>query len=168
MPGEAETYFHLAPISISPGSVIEPGNFGRIMRETQWKHGQYNREYALEQVRIDQFADLPSRLNCVFAFAELADAVSFKRFEPGFQRNLIYVVAPIDEAMPVFFAPIRLVDGWASNVKTDPDITARYWRNGHRSGQPAIVSDERMGELSESYEVLIASPCRVVSKIDIL
>src|SRR5258707_670501 len=59
--------FHSSPVLLSPGSIVLPGNYGRIVRQAGATHPFYNRETVLEQVRAQHFPDKPSRLAACFA-----------------------------------------------------------------------------------------------------
>ncbi len=68
-------YFHCLPAQLAPGSIIEPGNFGRIIRAyTTAGHSPPGsispvayRELIFDLVRKLVAPKKPSRLNCVFA-----------------------------------------------------------------------------------------------------
>jgi hypothetical protein len=53
MAGEKEetSYFHLSGAMVAPGSIIEPGNWGRMIRALGWQHNCAMREAALEGAR---------------------------------------------------------------------------------------------------------------------
>ena len=60
------TYFHFVPILLEPGSVVVPGNFGRIMNIVGATHDLWAREMALEAVRAQHYPGKPSRLSANF------------------------------------------------------------------------------------------------------
>ena len=71
--GEASLkFFHFAPMRLGPGSIVEPGNFGRVIRATQHAiqggeasliSGYVGRELIFELVRAKSFPTTkPSRL----------------------------------------------------------------------------------------------------------
>lgn len=86
------TYFHLAGIRLEPGSVIMPGNWGRVIRAIGWNHSHALREYALEQARQARFAHRPSRLESCFGFLSAAEATVFQQRTQGFQFHILYQV----------------------------------------------------------------------------
>jgi hypothetical protein len=51
-----------------PGSIIEPGNFGRIIKRYSAAHNLYRREMTYEAIRQQHFPWRPSRLDCLFGF----------------------------------------------------------------------------------------------------
>ncbi|MET3518124.1 hypothetical protein ABIC63_005934 [Pseudacidovorax sp. 1753] len=70
------TLFHATSAYLAPDSVIEPGNYGRILR--LYPHDQTNvgngwrlaTELAFEEKRVRCFPNLPSRLRSCFAFPD--------------------------------------------------------------------------------------------------
>lgn len=84
------TYFHVAPLILAPGSIIEPGNWGRVLGLTAVLSQQIYRETVLEAVRQELFPDKPSRLKSFFALESLADAIAYRN-QNG-PTNLIYEV----------------------------------------------------------------------------
>lgn len=86
-------YFHVAPMMLGEGSIIQPGNWGRVLRMNRG----YNvspalfREYVLEQIRAGEFPDKPSRLNCLFLLTSLEEATLYR--DTLHQTDLVYEVA---------------------------------------------------------------------------
>ena len=65
---ESQTFFHLSGGLLGEGSVILPGNWGRILRAYGWQHPQAAKEMILEAARLRIAPGKPSRLECCFAF----------------------------------------------------------------------------------------------------
>jgi Protein of unknown function (DUF2441) len=72
---EQQTFFHLSSIPLAPGSIIQPGNCGRIIKTYQspvqnvQTFGNMNvvaRELLFEMVRIESFPSKPSRMKAAF------------------------------------------------------------------------------------------------------
>lgn len=59
--------FHSAPIRLGVGSVIMPGNFGRILAKQGVNHSLWAREMELDRVRVNSYPDRPSWLTSCFA-----------------------------------------------------------------------------------------------------
>src|SRR5262245_3495633 len=91
-PGESEFYFHLAGPMLAPGSTIQPGNWGRVIRLTGWRHPEAIKEMALEQTRREFFPDRPSRLDCSFLVLTIEEARDYRARIPGFTYHLLYRV----------------------------------------------------------------------------
>lgn len=63
-----DIYYHFCPTLLSPGSIIEPGNFGRIIRDVGDRHPLYQRETLYEEIRQRDFPGKPSRLKSIFLY----------------------------------------------------------------------------------------------------
>lgn len=90
-------YFHCALLPLAPGSIICPGNWGRIIRLYRANdQGTYQiafRERVLEDVRQTHFPDKPSRLASCFVLFTFTDAQFFR---DNLQRlSIIYEVEPV-------------------------------------------------------------------------
>lgn len=87
------SYFHVAPNLLAIGSVILPGNWGRIIK--LYKPNNSNlillyRETMLEHIRATEFPDKPSRLESLFLLPSLDEA---RRYQQGnAQSGVIYEV----------------------------------------------------------------------------
>lgn len=96
------TYFHCAPMKLAPGSIIEPGNWGRVMHLYNWNPNNFAlniwREALLEQARQIHAPQKPSRLTSAFAIPSLAEATAYR--DRHATTNLIYQVEPIAENPP--------------------------------------------------------------------
>jgi hypothetical protein len=124
-------FFHLNSSRLAPGSIIEPGNWGRVIRLYGWNHKYAMRECALEQCRLAKFSHLPSRLNAAFVFPSSDEALRFRgqvgaANPTGFETSLLYRVRLRDESQVQFVADWRMVaptahsefDVWPSNYWT--------------------------------------------------
>lgn len=83
-------FFHVAPTLLSPGSVILPGNWGRILRVYSQANDVLFREYVLEETRKSKFPEKPSRLNAVFLLETFEEALWYKNNLAS--TNLVYEV----------------------------------------------------------------------------
>lgn len=106
-----KTYFHCAPIGLSPGAVIQPGNWGRILRLYEITNNQINqqavREVILELSRQIHAPNKASRLKSVFVCETLADAIAFRDKHQRLQH--IYEVVPVREDAPMHVGNYELV-----------------------------------------------------------
>lgn len=119
-----ETYFHLAGQTLAPGSVIEPGNWGRIIRLCGWGHSLAIREMALEAARLARFRERPSRMECAFAFPSQMEAEQFRQVTSGFGAHVLYEVRLADKAAPQFGADTDRVNP-VGDMR--PDWADAYW-----------------------------------------
>jgi hypothetical protein len=90
--------FHVAPILMRPGSVVEPGNWGRIIGLHGQAHNLHGREMLLEQIRAAEFPHLPSRLSSCFYCPDVANADWFRRNHSV--NGIVYLVAPMQTDAP--------------------------------------------------------------------
>ena len=120
--------FHLSGIMLRNGSIIEPGNFGRIVRVTGPAHVHWSREQALETARLTRHRNKPSRLESAFASVDEAEARSFRSRIPGFGHHILYRVSLCDPNAPSHLTDTRLCDrqshldyNWADLYWSDYD-----------------------------------------------
>lgn len=94
-----QTYFHCAPITLAPNSIIQPGNWGRILNHYETTNGQINlnavNEGLLEWARRALAPTKPSRLSCVFTLPTLAEAIVFR--DKHQRMGVIHEVRPTDD-----------------------------------------------------------------------
>jgi Protein of unknown function (DUF2441) len=82
-------------LMLDHGSIVRPGNWGRIVRLTGPNHTEWQREVILEEIRKSEFAHLPSRLESAFVIDELEEA---QYYAANFVRlALLYEVTLIDD-----------------------------------------------------------------------
>lgn len=153
-------FFHLCVTSLAPGSIIEPGNFGRIVGLFGFKHQLFNREATLEEVRRQVAPEAPSRMQSVFAFQSQREAELFRFREfQGFAITRLYEIEPVDPASPIFFAPLIAIEAWQPN---NTNAAAIYWGQGFKAGEGPGIDPKCPPELAISYEVLIGGQVRIL------
>lgn len=132
-----EPLFHFAGPILEPGSVITPGNWGRIIARAGWSHGAALREMALEAAREQRFPHLPSRLASAFVFLTQDEARRFQHLPPptrsGFEFHCLYRVSLKDTSAPSHIGDWRAV---APIGAIRPDWADVYWA-GAEAGRPA-------------------------------
>lgn len=85
--------FHWSPIRLREGSIVEPGNFGRMIR--RYRPDQFGdgwrlaRELLFEQAREAYAPKAPSRLNACFMCPTYDDAMRYQAaYDPHFLQVL--------------------------------------------------------------------------------
>jgi hypothetical protein len=114
--------FHATTCLLEAGSVIRPGNWGRIVRLVGPAHTEWQREESLERVRAAEFSKLPSRFDCAFVVDDLEEV---QYYQSRFARlSVIYEVELIDHT-----ASTHVAD-WKGTGPYDDTLewTRRYWR----------------------------------------
>ncbi|QQO31164.1 DUF2441 domain-containing protein [Bradyrhizobium diazoefficiens] len=107
---------------LEAGSVVRPGNWGRIVRLIGNRHTEWPRETILEEVRAKEFPALPSRFDCAFVIdAEEEARFYFSKFAP---LAVLYEVALIGPAAKSHEAD------WKGTGPYDDtkEWARRYWR----------------------------------------
>jgi hypothetical protein len=112
-------FFHFAPMTLGAGSIIEPGNFGRVITTTQPAfqsgdtsivQGYVARELAFELVRERSFAAKPSRLRAAFGCPTQADAQAYANFTNLDKRQVLHEVETVNDAAPLHIGALSYCD----------------------------------------------------------
>lgn len=88
--------FHLNSTPLAPGSIILPGNWGRIIKRFGWQHGRAIYETFLEEIRAKHYPALPSRLESSFFFDDVGEARFYRDIDQGRSMMLLYEVKILD------------------------------------------------------------------------
>ena len=86
-------YFWLCSYPLEIGSVVAPGNWGRILSLYTNQHNilLYLREQVFERVRLEKFFNRPSRLKSTFMCETQQDSIKFKQ-STGRQFDSIFEI----------------------------------------------------------------------------
>lgn len=156
-----ETYFHLSQALLAPGSVIENGNFGRML-DRYTPGGEFDisllyREEVFEFIRLTKYADKPSRLLSIFLLKNLEEAFQYMMFNA--KNHNLYEVEIIDTSKPVHegaWCPPFPFGG--SLRKYTYDYASLYW-----SGSILSVTTQETTVFPR--EIIVESPVRVLRRI---
>jgi len=136
-------YYHSAPLALQAGSIIEPGNWGRILNCYTSENGNawlLARELAFESIRSSDFKDLPSRLSSCFVFDNLDHANQYQR---EFSRwNSLYEVELVNETAPTHQGAFNLVSFPNNQTEFLPVVinnARKYWA-GEEIQVPEIIT----------------------------
>lgn len=95
---------------LAPGSIIEPGNWGRLLNLYEVAGGQIQgnvlNEALLEFARQLHAPTAPSRLRCIFALLTLPDAIAFRNKHQRF--SIIQEVEPLNADVSPFVGDYEL------------------------------------------------------------
>lgn len=122
---------------LAPGSIILPGNMGRIMKLYKPNSDRLLQEEIYERARQKLQPEAPSRLSCTFVCPTVSDAEAFHKTE-SVKLNQWYFVEPIDPPKEVFVADFR---NWAQpkplmrpfNDVNFASVCNDYWTGGASS-----------------------------------
>lgn len=137
------------------GDGIEPGNWGRIIRERGEKHPHFKREQDMEAYRAEHYPNKPSRLECCYVCQNIEDALWYRRtycpkdrlYEVRFDSETI----PYHQGFIMCLPPLR--------EKTYEEAIKHYWDFDLR-----VEPDNQPGLYP--VEVLTLSPLLIVEELD--
>lgn len=157
-------FYHLLGASLAVGSIIEPGNFGRIVRALAWQHGHAFREMALEDARLARFPHRPSRLDCAFCFITDDEARRFRTSIQGFAQHILYRVSLVDPKAASHVTDHRFCTGQGTFRANWADI---YWMdfNAQAAAVPGINWTTAKGG-HDLREMLTLSQVRIEERLN--
>jgi hypothetical protein len=147
--------YHCCITPLEVGSVILPGNWGRIIKLYTSAEGNVHiayREKILEDHRQANFPNKPSRLDGVFGCRDLMDAIQYKL--ENARWSIIYRVETVTQDHRVHHAP------WTFDYN---DARKFYFEGTH------AVANTYWQEhpLTQDMETLVDCPVRVVERIHV-
>jgi hypothetical protein len=155
-------YFHFSQQALGPGSIIAPGNFGRLLRRYPHRPAVPNgtvfgspwiiaRELALELVRVERFPDRPSRMACSFALEDEGAAERYRLKNDPNRLQVLHRVEITDPSLPIHLGALNFIAFPAEDTFIDGArlLAECYWR----------------GEGEGDREVITASPLRVIDRL---
>lgn len=118
--------FHSAPILLEIGSVVLPGNYGRILRATGPSHKLWHRETILERVRATRYSGKPSRWDSCFICVTLDAAKCYR--DKQSPRSIIYEVEKVDPHAIEHRSDFNVVEPLPGRPENMEQIAELYWR----------------------------------------
>jgi Protein of unknown function (DUF2441) len=155
--------FHFQPSELHPGTVIEPGNFGRLIREAHEGipfngrvvvSGMLCREMLFELTRVQHYPQLPSRLACVFVIPTWEDALAYGKNNNADGRQILHEVSLVNSNASTHTAWIShctMQSGGSFLNQMEPKGHA-YWLG-------------QLGNPSDGRELLVAGAVRVLRRV---
>jgi hypothetical protein len=124
-------FYHSSPVLLEIGSVILPGNYGRIIYARGKTHPLWDRERTLEQVRKQRYSAKPSRLTSTFSCTSL-DTARFYAKSPALKGEaalypVLYEVEKVDQAAIEHRADFNVVQPLPRRPETMSEIATMYW-----------------------------------------
>lgn len=157
------TYFHLCKAKLGIGSIIEPGNYGELIRIGGYKHAAFHRETVLEEVRREMAPDAPSRLDCLFAFPTELDARSFQFREfAGFGSDYLYEIEPLHDNTPICTVKMGALENWPQDYINKARL---YWDQTQSPMNSAVIAPPGVGVSAGFQEILLGCPASVVRRL---
>jgi hypothetical protein len=148
--------YHLTMTRLGTGSVIQPGNWGRLIRKyengTDRPSGNFGgnlagwmiaREMVFELERIRGFADKPSRLESTFSFRDRDHAERYRQAHDVSRAQVLHEVEFINPTSPTHEAAVSLLD-WPPNnhsfLVVMTNMALEYWRGASAGTVREVVS----------------------------
>jgi hypothetical protein len=157
-------YYHVTQPLLAAGSIIENGNFGRILDKYAPGFGDVvtlYREEVLEAIRKEQFPDKPSRFHSIFLLDTLENAVCYR--DHNAQHQNIYTVEIVDTDKAIhkgFWCPPFPIGNYRHYCF---EYAKRYW-----NGEIERISIRKNNGKCTSVmpvELIIESPVKVLERI---
>jgi hypothetical protein len=143
------SFFHVCPTWLQPGSVIRPGNYGRIIQLTGSSHRFWEREMVLEKIRIEQFSEKPSRLQSAFVLEDIRAAEFYKKHNCS--TGVLYEVEPTIDNPVWHRGDFNVIQPLPRRSENMEEIAIRYWQNSLRIEiveEPGLVCRELLAVTS--------------------
>ncbi|MBP8708303.1 MAG: DUF2441 domain-containing protein [Caldisericia bacterium] len=151
---EQTSYYWLGPIKLEIGSIIFPGNWGRIINLYTGESLQnliiFSREQVFEKVRIQNYSTKPSRLTSIFLCKSKEELDTFRQLSGGRLWDIAYKVEIIDNK-PIFETDYTFANFPQGSFQLQEfEIMAhRYWK----------------GENIQHLEILTESRIKIIQKL---
>ncbi|WP_439409771.1 DUF2441 domain-containing protein [Bradyrhizobium sp. DASA03076] len=135
-------FYHLATVRLRAGSIIEAGNWGRLLRRYQNASNFGNifgnswilaREAFFEIVRLEQFPNKPSRWQAAFCCMTAEDARGYQQKTDRPAANVLHRVELVDPEANFHVGPLNSLD-WPPPDTSFVDVT-RYYAMAYWGGQ---------------------------------
>lgn len=149
------TFYHAAALPLGGGSIIMPGNWGRVLKTYSTDNGALNvnvcNEMFLELTRRAVAPHKPSRLECIFLTPTLEGARAYQQMHS--KTSLIYEIEPLIPDAPTHTGDYNLAiqPFRGTYVQSTFDRCQSYWVDP---------------PTSDALEVLMVSPVRVIRFVD--
>lgn len=140
-------YYYCCSLPLEPGSIIKPGNWGRIIK-TYTPQASPNswllvRELIFEKVRQENFPDKPSRFDSIFLCFSENDIKEFRNSNNRF-LDVIYKVELVDQNRPTHTADYTLANIQQNdNFSTFVEKAKKYWE-GEEISKAELVTTSRI------------------------
>lgn len=158
--------YHLTMTRLREGSIIEPGNWGRLVRKYEnatLRNSQFGgnlagwiiaRELVLELERVKNFNGLPSRFDSSFSFRDAENVERYRLKNDIHKAQVLHEIEFVEPAAVTHEASVSLLD-WPppdhSFLTVMGNMAAEYWKG-------AVAGDVR--------EVVSASALRVLRSVE--
>jgi Protein of unknown function (DUF2441) len=155
-------YFHFAPLRLASGSVIQPGNWGRLLKRQQvTQHNNVGmvpwhltRELVFETIREHGFGKLPSRLGSAFVLPTRHDADIYRSHNDQNHFHILHEVDLVDLTAPVHRGWMSFLDYQGGPFLEATRVQALQYWSGNK------------GDPEKGEEIVTVSPLKIVKCLE--
>ena len=152
-------YYHCSLILLELGSIIRPGNYGRLVnlhrKEEAINHHLY-REIIFELIRSYEFPDKPSRYGSTFVCENLKSINNFKN--NNCKTGVIYEVELLNNDAKSHMTNFGYIDLVYNNPTDICEIARDYWQ---------FTNPSKWKLNSENIEIITNSSLRIIQEIQL-
>lgn len=137
-------YYWLGSYPLASGSIVEPGNWGRIINLYNIQNAQSAfvaaKEFIFENIRVETYPERPSRLSCLFLCEDLASAKDFQE-KNGRINDIIYEVEIVGKD-EVFRTDWSILNKCNENPKVSniKELAEKYWKGVEIENPEALTN----------------------------
>ena len=130
--------YHCAQIILGPGSIILPGNWGRIKQQFEENGATIAREVIIENIRIKEFLSKPSRFDGVFACPTIDSAKLYR--DKHAPTNLIYEIEILDPTAARHDGDYETCIKGFVGINSMQQNARTYWNGTNNNNAPEILT----------------------------
>ena len=137
-------YFFCCSLPLAPGSIVNPGNWGRILRRYTQQNSPnpwiLTRELVYEVVRVRNFAEKPSRFDCLFLCQTEAELAVFRANAGRIVFDLDYEVELVDPMAPSHLGDYSAANSQPTATMPDYENAAQLYWQGTQITKPELMT----------------------------
>jgi len=139
------SYYWLCSYPLEGGSIISPGNWGRIISLYAFDTNNLNqiRERVFEKVRTENYPDRPSRLKSTYLCKDIDGARQFLR-DTNRRFDLIYEVEVLEQGKPLFTTDWKRADHVDGESESLMIIRAHNYWKAEDVAHPEVLTESRI------------------------
>ncbi len=141
-----EHYYHSCPILLENKSILKKGSYGRMIKTytgNECNGVMLFREKILENIRQENYAHKPSRLNCIFACLSLHEIKEYQEMSQH-TTSVIYKIKPVTESCKTHIGNYIEVQprDFVPYFDNMEDVVKKYWGNTGRGNREVLLESD--------------------------
>jgi hypothetical protein len=136
-------YYFLCSYPLAPNSIIQPGNWGRILNSYNLLNPNMYwlplRELMFENIRLKEFPAKPSRFASTFLCESIEDAIAFRNATSRY-FDLLYEISLVNPELQKHRGCLSLFDNANQGNLIDLENRARNYWTGTNIQKPELIS----------------------------